>query len=226
MSTSFSSWRTMSESEHLVQFYQDEKYLMNSLINYIGKGITKGDSCIIIATKEHRDNLKVYLHNIGINIADLETHNKYIALDAEETLSQFMVKNIPDAKRFKKVVGGVIATMSNPPFCIRAFGEMVAILWQKGNKNAALQLEKMWNDLAKEHSFSLFCAYPIEVFKDDDNETSFKSVCSEHTKIIPVEEESVLIKEINKFHEIALLQQNVWFLKNKLENKKMAFNKV
>jgi len=34
------------------------------------------------------------------------------------------------------------------------FGEMVAILWSEGNKVGALELERLWNDVLKDHAFA------------------------------------------------------------------------
>lgn len=213
MSHSFPNWQHMSNSEHFVQFYHKENSLMNSLINYIGKGIIGGHSCVVIATKQHRNILENHLQKIGLHITTLKSKNKFISLDAEETLAQFMFNDKPDLLLFKTVIGDIIKKVENPPFDIRAFGEMVAILWAQGNKMAAIQLEQMWNDLARIYSFSLFCAYPRPILEKDDHTDLFKHVCSAHTSIISDTVDTITIDDQKQLREISSLHKNALLLK-------------
>ena len=50
---------------------------------------------------------------------------------------------------------------------IRAFGEMVAILWAQGNDGATVRLEHLWNKFSQKAQFCLFCAYPKAGFTKD-----------------------------------------------------------
>ena len=89
-----------------------------------------------------------------------------IFLDAREMLSTFMVGSMPDPERFKSAVGSVIersGRRTDRP-CVRAYGEMVDLLWKDGNPAAAIWLEELWNDLASTHSFSLMCTYAMGNF--------------------------------------------------------------
>jgi PAS domain S-box-containing protein len=67
---------------------------------------------------------------------------------------------------------------------LHAFGEMVALLCARGQYEAALQLERLWNELAHRisHSidFSLFCAYPWSLFPSVKVANAFQQVCAEH----------------------------------------------
>ena len=75
-----------------------------------------------------------------------------------------MVDGSPERERFNEVMGGVLPSVSDGRSRVRAFGEMVALLWAEGNLQRAIRLEELWNDLQKAHSFSLFCAYPMHGF--------------------------------------------------------------
>ena len=49
-----SHWSVMSESEHFVQFYETDAFLIHSVSEFIGAGLRAGDACIVLATESHR----------------------------------------------------------------------------------------------------------------------------------------------------------------------------
>ena len=58
--------------------------------------------------------------------------------------------------------------MPRPQCCvIRAYGEMVDVLWKAGQTAAAIQLEMLWNQLAQTHQFALLCGYSMGNFYKD-----------------------------------------------------------
>ena len=88
-----------------------------------------------------------------------------------------------------------------------AFGEMVALLWEDGKYDAAIRLEQLWNELGKEHSFFLHCAYPIKNFSQDDHSEPFLKICSEHSNVIPSDSYTALESQAEQRRNVALLQQ-------------------
>jgi hypothetical protein len=101
-------------------------------------------------------------------------------LEADAVLAQFMVDGWPDPARFEAAVGSTVAAACAGGTTVHAFGEMVALLCARGRHNAALRLEALWNDLARRHVFSLFCAYPWNAFPTPDLAQAFRRVCAEH----------------------------------------------
>src|SRR6476659_1496976 len=93
-------WGEIAPCDHVVQIYENDKVFMDSLEGFAGSGLIAGDSIIIIATAEHRKALDDRLSNQGFDINSLSLANRYIALDAKETLSCFMVNNWPDENLF------------------------------------------------------------------------------------------------------------------------------
>ena len=159
------SWNDMHPSEHLVQFYETDEFLLDTLSDFIGAGLGSGAACIVIATQAHREGLSQRLQVNGLDPTRAHAQGKYFALDAAETLSQFLVEGLPDPQRFAQVVGGLIERAVKGQRRVRIFGEMVALLWQQGNQEAALRLEALWNELRSTiHPLSLLCAYPMSLF--------------------------------------------------------------
>jgi hypothetical protein len=80
--------------------------------------------------------------------------------DAVTTLSALRDGHLTDRRQFESVIGGAIDSLSAaaPAKRLRAYGEMVDLLWQTGDVAAAVRLESLWNDLGKTRRFSLLCA--------------------------------------------------------------------
>lgn len=142
------------EREHFVQYYDGEGSLIDSLTSFIGAGLGNDDACIVIATPEHRNELDDELDARGIDAS------RMISLDAAEVLDKFMVKRLPSRELFRKTIGSVLDKCQNER-PIRAFGEMVALLWAQDNEAGAVLLEQLWNELGRDYAFTLFCAYPM-----------------------------------------------------------------
>ncbi len=202
---------TDTKRSHSVHFYSDDAFLLDALSRFIGTALGAGDGALVIATKPHRDGLAQRLQARGLDISNPIKHGRYIPLDAEETLAKFMRDGMPDRDLFFGVMGGIVERLSNGGAAearpISAFGEMVAILWSKGNAEAAIRLEQLWNDLAQIHFFSLRCAYPLAGFDQHDHATPFLKICAEHSAVIPGEGYTSLSTDGDRLRNIAELQQ-------------------
>ena len=93
---------------------------------------------------------------------------------------------------FREVIGGVIERVTNAVNADRprvaVFGEMVALLCSTGQFPAAVHLEELWNELATDYAFSLFCAYPMSLFKTDASAAArFMKICAQHSHVFSAE---------------------------------------
>jgi hypothetical protein len=176
-------WGEIAPCDHVVQIYENDGVFLDALSGFIGGGINAGECVVVIATADHLKALEYRLESYGISTQTLIDDERYIPLDAEETLSKFMVNGWPDEDLFMKTVSGIIERGNCRQRRIRAFGEMVAILWAQGLNGATVQLEHLWNKFSEQHKFCLFCAYPKSGFTQDIN-ASIMDICGCHTKMI------------------------------------------
>jgi hypothetical protein len=168
-----------------VQIYGDDLSFMDALEGYVSSGLRSRDGVIVIATATHLHDLEKRLRANWLDVDRARWEDRYIALLAQETLSLFMVDGMPDEARFTEVVMPILRRARGPQNRkVRAFGEMVALLWAKGECPAAIELEVMWNRLQAVEQFPLFCAYPRSGF-DGDVSAAIQSVCATHSRIIP-----------------------------------------
>jgi hypothetical protein len=125
-----------------------------------------------------------------------------VFLDAETTLSQMLVDDLPDRDRFDTVIGAALRRVQERAghSGVRAYGEMVGLLWRQGRFAAARTLEEYWNALLRVSSLSLFCAYPIDIFGDEFRFETVDPVLCAHTHMLPVDEvlETALDRAMNE----------------------------
>jgi len=176
-------WGEIAPCDHVVQIYEDNGSFLDILTSFVGEGINTGDAVIVIATREHIAGLENRLLKYGLYIDYLVKTNRYVPVDAHELLSSFMIKDWPDPILFEKEIDKLIAVAGQNKRKIRAFGEMVAVLWSKGQNGATVQLEHLWNHYKQKHELSVFCAYPKSGFTQDIN-SSISQICGCHTKMI------------------------------------------
>jgi len=219
-----SLWSQHGGHQHGVQFYSQDKFLLEELSGYIGGALHAGDAAVVVATEAHRDALLQWLTAQQLDIATLLEQGQFVVVDARELLGTFMIDGQPDEDRFRNVVGGIIAKAMSAARAKRPrvaiFGEMVALLWAEAQSEAALRLEQLWNGLAQAMSFSLFCAYPMSAFDREEDAELFLKVCAEHSAVIPTESYVRLPGEDERFRSVTQLQQKAKALETEVAEHK------
>lgn len=168
--------------EHLVTFYERDSFLVESVVDLLRPALDAGDPAIAIATGDH---LTAIEETLGAR-TDAPS-GTFMGLDAAATLERLMVDGQPDAASFREVIGGLLDEVSRVGGTAHLFGEMVAILWERGDIAGAVALEDLWNDLAGSRPFVLLCAYPMSSFEQEQHTDAFRTVCDKHSSVIPSE---------------------------------------
>jgi DNA-binding NarL/FixJ family response regulator len=172
---------------HEVQFYSDDVSFLVGLTRFIEAALEAGSAVIVVATESHRRSLLQGLQAHGVDIATATEQGRYIPLDAADTLSTFMEGAGPNRERFLSTFGALIRsaeTAEGKHKRVVVFGEMVAVLCAEGRMKAAIELEKLGNELAQTHSFYTRCAYPMT---DELKGEPYATICAEHSAVLPAE---------------------------------------
>jgi signal transduction histidine kinase len=219
-----SSWSQHGSHQHGVQFYSQDKFLLEELGEYIGNVLRAGDAAVVVATEQHRDGLLPWLTAQGLDVGALLEKGRFVAMDAEQVLATFILDGWPSEERFNDVVGGIVARAlacagSVQPR-VAIFGEMVALLWADGKTEAAIRLEQLWNGLARTKSFSLFCAYPMSSFNREEDAGLLLKVCNEHSVVIPTEGYMGLGSEDQRLRSVTQLEQKAKALETEVAEHK------
>lgn len=193
-------WGEIAPCDHVVQIYENDEVFLDLLVGFVRGGFDADESVVVIATEAHLGGLDERLEAVGLSVPHLISKHQYVRIDADKALTSFMVNGWPDENLFNHFVGEVIATAKSKRKKVRAFGEMVAILWAKGHVGATVRLEQLWNKFCEREAFCLFCAYPQSGFTQDASE-SLIHICSAHSKMIsgvPKSKKEVFYKTVER----------------------------
>ena len=176
-------WAEMSPCEHFVQIYESDDVFMDILASFVSRALKEDHVAVVIATPAHRQELNQRLMESGLDLAALRLQEQLISLDGEETIRKFMADGSVDDELFFQFTADILARATINGRKVRAFGEMVAVMWSKGFYGAAVRLEYLWHRLCTENSFPLFCAYPKIGFAENGSE-AIAHICAAHSKIL------------------------------------------
>jgi PAS domain S-box-containing protein len=201
---------SLNHSAHSVQFYFEDRLLIEGLAGLVATALVSRDAAIIIATKVHRETLARELKDRDLDTTRAIADGRFVCLDASETLARIMLNGMPEPERFSRLMGGLItkarAAAKSEQVGLVIFGEMVALLWAEGKHQAAIRLEELWNDLAAQYSFSLRCAYPMNGFHKQEHADSFAKICAAHSSVLPLGSRALVLNDDEQQRTIVALQ--------------------
>lgn len=209
------------QHNHVVQFYENDSFLLDAVTSFVAGGLNLGQPTIIFARAENRSALSARLQTAGVDFDAVCRNGDLMVHDARATLATFMRGSLVDEDRFMNEIGGAIAQSTRGRRVqVRAFGEMVDVLFRDGNSSAAIRLEELWNDLSRSHSFDLLCAYAIGNFYTEAHARELKDICRRHSHVIPAESYALLQDEQTRAQTVIELQQRARTLQVEIEHRK------
>jgi hypothetical protein len=156
---------TMNCSTHLVHVFRNNEPLVAAVARFVCEGLRAGETCVVCATSEHRDQVDELLRMEGLDPAALEAEYRYITLDAHRTLASFYEPRTGiNRTRFHRDIDQLLRQASARGQPVRIFGEMVVLLLAQNCPEAAIELEELWNEVSRQHNFLLLCTYPTSDF--------------------------------------------------------------
>ena len=192
---------------HLVQLYEgDEQRLTRNVCNYLWEGLKRGEGLVVISTPEHRDEFMRQLQVWGDPDEAVQA-GRLILLDAQQTLDRFVVEGQPNWERFQSTMLPVLRQLRAAAGYkgLRAYGEMVGLLWKADKFPEAIVVEEFWNKLLISNDFQLFCAYPIDIFGTEFEAGVLDGLLCAHTHLLPAgDNEDYLENAINRAMEEVL----------------------
>jgi hypothetical protein len=147
---------------HIVAYYETDDLLLESLCAYLNSS-SEQQSCIVITKPLIISRLHKTLSSN--NSSKTHSNEQFTAMDSLSVLDDFMIEGKPSKKLFFSLMNTVIENTPNNNKPLRIYGDMVVKLWESGDKEAALDLEQLWTELGKIHTFSLYCAYPLKILE-------------------------------------------------------------
>ncbi len=172
---------------HEVAFYSDEREFLDHLTLFIGTALKDGNAAMVAATESHRIKLTPRLQAYGVDIAGAIERGRYLAFDAAEALSTFVVNGLPDPTLFMKTFENLILTAATAADAghprVAIFGECVHLLCARGNPEAAIQMEKLGNQLLRTYDVDILCCYSLGAVQSGMDDQVFQQICAEHSAV-------------------------------------------
>jgi hypothetical protein len=161
--------RRASGHFHAVQFYESDRSLITIVAKFLAEGFTQSQPGVVIATPEHCAAIEESLATHQLDVRRMKQLGDLVMLDAHEVLNTIMVDGMPHPPLFRHALGTMFTEVAriHPKQTVRAYGEMVNVLWQDGLTAAAIRLETLWNELARSYDFKLLCGYSMGNFYKD-----------------------------------------------------------
>lgn len=170
--------------DHVVQLFGHEDDLVDSVSAYLAAAINDEEVAVVIATAAHRSRFEEAMVDRGVDVAAAQADGSYVALDAAATAAKFIIDGSVNRALFHWVVDKMVREASRGDRPVRAYGEMVALLWEAGHVDAAVDLEALWNELLTVVPFSLFCAYPRRQMDSDAHGPQVQAIRQHHSAVL------------------------------------------
>jgi hypothetical protein len=206
-------------TDHHVQFYDSDEYLVGSVSDYLGAALTSGDCGIVVATELHRAGISSQLTSSGFDLLEARESGRYLELDPNALLDRFMIDGAPDERRFTELFTPILDHAREGDRQVHIFAEMVSLLALDGQFESALRLESLWNGLRRGREFQLLCAYPLKDLGTPGFADVIAKICGEHDHVIPAESFGDMTSDHGRFDGIAALQQKAYWLEVEIERR-------
>ncbi len=176
--------------DHIVQLYQDQDFLNSAVCRYIGAGLANGERIILFPTLTHWNGFCTRLEAEGVDVRAARGRGQLTVVDANELLPRFMRDAMPDPRAFNDVIGDVFrqARAGGSYQKLRAWGELVDVLWERGDVAASMNLEDLFDQLNKKIGIAMFCSYLTDNFNGDVHAHMLPRLGTNHSHLIPVED--------------------------------------
>ncbi|HEY5950880.1 MAG TPA: MEDS domain-containing protein, partial [Kofleriaceae bacterium] len=189
---------------HIAQLYKTSGFLADAAGRYLSEGARRGEIAIVIATPEHSQAIRHSMQQHGVQPDELFASGRLVLCDAATTLASFMRDGKLDRALAEQELGGLLSRLGANGSGLRAYGEMVMLLWRAGDSTAAIELEQVWNGLVEHHRFSLLCGYHLDGVSG--TYPAFAQACREHRQVLP-SEHFLAVPETERLNIVAHLEQ-------------------
>ena len=176
--------------DHIVQLYQDQDFMSYAVGRFAGAGLAKGEGVILVSTDPHWTAISPRLAAEGVDVRAAQARGQLMVVDANELLPRFMRGAMPDPPVFKGVFSDVVrhARASGGYEQVRVWGEMVDVLWERGDVAGSMNLEDLFDQLAKKVEIPIFCSFLMDNFNGDVHAHMLPRLGTNHSHLIPVED--------------------------------------
>lgn len=190
-------------SEHVVQFFDSDESRAESVAGFLADGIASGEPVIVVAKPLNWAHTLELLEARRVPVERAIDTGMLLVKDAHETLQRLTRNGGPDGATFDAMIGKAVAVMARNGARVRAYGEMVDMLAERGELADALKLERLWNSLGERVSLRLLCGYSAAHFVASSTHRAFRDICLAHSKVQRHPQDQLAAWLLNTAHNAA-----------------------
>ena len=185
--------------DHIVQLYQDQQFLNRAVCRFAAAAIANGEGVILVPTIAHWDAFRPRLESEGVDVKAAEKRGQLTIVDADNLLPTFMRDGMPDSPVFLGLAANVVSQARGDGRYpkVRWWGEMVNLLWERGDVAASMNLEDLFDKLAHEQDIAIFCSFLMDNFDGDVHARMLPRLGENHSHLIPVEDYARLERAVS-----------------------------
>ncbi len=176
--------------DHIVQLYQDEHFLNRAVCRFAAAALANGEGVILVPTQDHWKAFCPRLEAEGVDLEAVQRNGQLTVVDADRLLPQFMRDDMPDAPVFLGLAADVVTRSRAKDRYprVRWWGEMVNVLWERGEVAASMNLEDLFDQLAHQQDIAIFCSFLMDNFDGEVHARMLPRLGENHSHLIPVED--------------------------------------
>jgi hypothetical protein len=179
-----------SPSDHIVQLYQDQNFLNRAVCRFAAAALANGEGVILVPTQDHWQAFRPRLEAEGVDLDAVQRNGQLTVVDADQLLPRFMRNSMPDAPLFLGLAAETVNRSRDKDRFpkVRWWGEMVNVLWERGDVAASMQLEDLFDQLAHQENIAIFCSFLMDNFDGEVHARMLPRLGENHSHLIPVED--------------------------------------
>jgi hypothetical protein len=143
----------MSPAPHSVIFYEHDEGLLAPLKEFAVQGFDAGERVIVIATAPH---IAALVAALGSRPVGTPRADNFILFSADDAVNRVAPGGTVERERVFTWLG----PLAEAGPC-RIFGEMVSLLAERDQFEAAFDLEAIGDELAHDNGIQVLCAYDL-----------------------------------------------------------------
>lgn len=176
--------------DHIVQLYQDQDFLNRAVCRFATAALTNGEGIILVPTRAHWNAFRPRLEAEGVDVQTVQDRGQLTVVDADELLPRFMREAMPDAPVFLGLAADIITQVRGEGRYpkVRWWGEMVNLLWERGDVAASMNLEDLFEQVVHEQDVAIFCSFVMDNFDGQVHTRMLPRLGENHSHLIPVED--------------------------------------
>jgi MEDS: MEthanogen/methylotroph, DcmR Sensory domain len=176
--------------DHIVQLYQDQDFLNRAVCRFATGALANGEGVILVPTRVHWNAFRPRLEAEGVDVQSVQDCGQLTIVDADALLPHFMQGAMPNAPVFLGLAADIITRARGEGRypTVRWWGEMVNVLWERGDVAASMSLEDLFDQLSQEQDVALFCSFVMDNFDGQVHTRMLPRLGENHSHLIPVED--------------------------------------